>query len=205
MPSDVRLILSSRAMYPTLKSFCNKCRATCRQKELLPTPEPAVIVTSSPLRKPCVFILSAGNGYSTVTYSSSVFIVSQMSVPQTIPSGLYGFADQIQSVSSLNLPATIISFASFNGSEQILALLGENNLAHSLAAFLPASSWSKHKTTLSKFSSHSNSFEISFFAPAAPVLTDTTGNLLFQSFDTLSASISPSVITTIFPLLPHKC
>ena len=23
MPSDVRLILSSRAMYPTLKSFCN--------------------------------------------------------------------------------------------------------------------------------------------------------------------------------------
>ena len=69
----------------------------------------------------------------------------QMSAPKIIPSGLYALLDQIQSVNSFTLFASIISFASLRGNVHILALLGVSNFAHSIAPFLPCSSWSKQK------------------------------------------------------------
>ncbi len=71
-----------------------------------------------------------------------------------------------------------MSLASLRGSLAILALLGDRSPAHSIAAACPTSSLSNIKITDSKFSRNSIALAISFLAPAAPVLTETTGHLL---------------------------
>ena len=121
-----------------------------------------------------------------------------------IPSGANSLAPQNASTNSACRPAMTISLASFNGSLAILALRGESSAAHSSAAFCPTSSLSNIKTTDSKPSSHSIACLISFFAPAAPVLIETTGHLWSNAWLIASASNSPSTIVTLFPLSRHS-
>ena len=61
--------------------------------------------------------------------------------------------------------------------ESILALPGLNNLAAFLEASIPALSESKLIIIVSNVSKNSRFSLISFTAPPAPFLTDTTGHL----------------------------
>jgi hypothetical protein len=137
--------------------------------------------------------------------AGSTSACSSTSAAVTTPSGRYTFAPHIASITSPPRPARSISFASFNSRRAILHLPGENSGAHSFAAASPGASLSNISTTVSNFSSQSMFFSRSRLAPCAPFGMETTGHLLLCNWLTVSASISPSVMTTIFPPSRQRC
>ena len=122
-----------------------------------------------------------------------------------MPSGRYVLACHIASISWACFPDTSISLASFKGRVQIAALPTDNIEATSFAASIPAVSLSNMMTTRSKLSTNSKFLATAFFAPAAPVPTETQGKRLPCACDIERQSTSPSVITSILPPCFHKC
>ena len=139
-------------------------------------PEPDVIVTSSFLRNPWVISLRQPQGYRIDLTSACSIIMSQVSLPDTMPSGWYVLAFHHSLTKLCTLLALSMSPASFMGKVTFLALLGVNKSRTDLAASCPALSLSKQIQTLSKDSNHSRFSLMSFDAPLAPLLMETTGH-----------------------------
>ena len=94
------------------------------------------------------------------------------------------------------------SLASFNSRVTILHLLGSKILATDCAAFLPGSSLSKHKTTVSNLLRYSNACLQFSKADAAPFFIETVGYFPFIC-QTDMASISPSHTVIYLPPLEN--
>ena len=85
-----------------------------------------------------------------------------------------------------------------------LALRGLNKGNTSAAALIPASSESKHMTTLSNVSRYSRLALTSLTALLAPERMDTAGKPPFISYAAM-ASISPSVMVMYLPPAAKDC
>ena len=102
---------------------------------------------------------------------------SLVSTPSIIPAGLNAFASQKLSIIFAPKLATNKSLASFIGNLAMYAFLTGKMFAHSIDAFVPASSLSNISIIFSNLLNHSNSLLIYFLAELAPDGTDTTGYL----------------------------
>ena len=122
----------------------------------------------------------------------------------TTPSGLKALASQKHLVNSRTLLALSISPASLRGNTQTLALRGLNSGNTSCAALTPASSLSKHMTTLSNVSRYSRLALMSLTADLAPPRILTAGKPPFISYAAI-ASISPSVMVMYLPPAANDC
>ena len=150
IPSAVVATSSSSASTPMLDSvLCSRSYSSSRINWDFPIPLPLVIVTSSYGLCPLVISFRPSQGYGMLFTWRLATSLSQVSVPATIPSGLYTAESQNACVNSCTLLAMSISLASFRGSLHILSLLGLKRSLTCSNANSPALSWSKQMTTFS--------------------------------------------------------
>ena len=168
-----------------------------------------ITVTSPAAMPPFIMALSEpkdlGSGVTSSVPRLRNLSHTPVSLRLTTPSGLKALASHQHRVNSRTLLALSMSPASFSGSVQTLALRGENRGKTACAALVPASSVSKHITTLSNVSRYSRLALMSLTAAAAPDLMDTAGHLPSNISLTARASSSPSVIVMYLPPAANDC